>query len=341
MKKAGGVVCLLAGYVFLATGSPFFGLTAASIFVHGLSPSVGVVFLGLLWGSIGAGLLFAGLKLCWDKEEAPEPIAPETLAGFGILFPGSAQAYAGRWLPAAAFLFLPVVVAMVCLILAALVGIVFRSNPPTFLMNLIKGVTNLAIGNARLTYFVLWIASLGEGMRWLYALPANPPPQPIPRGKASVIGLGTVIFGSTFFMLTLAGAVGGLLHGTSAIKRATDFAPQTAMPQPTPAQAPSPAIATPPPAPARDPNAALAHHHNAVALSKTNLTGAAQEWEQALALDPDVATYHYDLATAYWILGDRARAVPHYQRYLQLKPNDAYTQSIREKLASVGITPQN
>ncbi|MDO8804050.1 MAG: SEL1-like repeat protein [Elusimicrobiota bacterium] len=214
MRKTGGVISILAAYGILALSGVFAGPSAAMLFNPARSTKIsfGLLFLGLLGGAAGAALIALGVKLCRREDEAALPVSPWSVIGFGLFYPGAAQAYAGRWLWAAFFLLLPWAIINVCLVAAVAVGVIARFLPFfSSVTPLLTGIMGICMPS-KLFYFILWAASLAEGYRWAIQIEPNPPPAPMPRWRAPVIGLGAVIYSFIFLLLMQAVFVGYTLR---------------------------------------------------------------------------------------------------------------------------------
>lgn len=68
-------------------------------------------------------------------------------------------------------------------------------------------------------------------------------------------------------------------------------------------------------------------------VSTQDYTGAIEEFEQALQINPKSAAAHFELA---WLheehMKDWASAIYHYQKHLQLKPDSEYAERARERM---------
>jgi tetratricopeptide (TPR) repeat protein len=67
---------------------------------------------------------------------------------------------------------------------------------------------------------------------------------------------------------------------------------------------------------------------------KTMLQQAVDNYEKALAIDPDFAACHYNLASVYKIFENVDKAIYHYRRYIELEPNSPKRQEIEETIAA-------
>jgi Tfp pilus assembly protein PilF len=55
-------------------------------------------------------------------------------------------------------------------------------------------------------------------------------------------------------------------------------------------------------------------------------------FERALAADPRFSDAHFNLAMAYEQVGERAKARPHWKRYLEIEPTGTWADIAREHL---------
>lgn len=198
LRRVLGVPLILLALGALNFGGAMTGPPLSSL-VTGRGGGSGTLPLGLIIGGIGAAMLYGGIVLC--RARAPEgrkvPVWEVLLAG--LCFPGAAQAYAGRWLTSALFLFLPFLLLLPVLLGAALVG-----------GDSFTGIAN-AVMPGKVFYALLWAGSLAEGYRWAAALPGGVPQKRIPRWPAAVAGLGLISYLFIFFLLMVVSAVGGIL----------------------------------------------------------------------------------------------------------------------------------
>ncbi len=104
-----------------------------------------------------------------------QSLSPEKTVGFGLLFPGAAQAYAGRWGLCALFLLLPWIGITVCLMLSVLVGVVGVylpgvRDPSLLFINALMALSRPGL----VSYGTLWALSLAEGYRSAQAASQQP-----------------------------------------------------------------------------------------------------------------------------------------------------------------------
>jgi len=66
---------------------------------------------------------------------------------------------------------------------------------------------------------------------------------------------------------------------------------------------------------------------------KSLLRAAVENYEQSLAIDPDFAAAHYNLASVYKIFEDVDNAILHYKRYIELEPNSPKRAEIEDTIA--------
>jgi DNA-binding transcriptional MerR regulator len=82
-----------------------------------------------------------------------------------------------------------------------------------------------------------------------------------------------------------------------------------------------------------DPRQPEAHYNlGYVTLERGNARDATRYFERALAGDPRFADAHFNLAMAWERLGERARARPHWRKYLELEPTGTWADVAREHL---------
>lgn len=67
---------------------------------------------------------------------------------------------------------------------------------------------------------------------------------------------------------------------------------------------------------------------------KSLLRSAIDNYEKSLAVDPDFAACHYNLASVYKIFEDVDNAILHYRRYIELEPNSPKRADIEETIAA-------
>jgi tetratricopeptide (TPR) repeat protein len=67
---------------------------------------------------------------------------------------------------------------------------------------------------------------------------------------------------------------------------------------------------------------------------KTLLQSAVENYEKSLAIDPDFAACHYNLASVYKIFEDVGNAVLHYRRYIELEPDSPKRADIEATIAA-------
>ena len=156
---------------------------------------------GLMQAFLGVGALFAALKL---GRSAPLPPRFERrlMMLFGLLFPGAAQIYAGRWTCGMIFMFGPLYAFFVGLGLLCLAGIFAPS-----INSLIAGFG----GFWRLWIAVsllIWIGSLVEASFWASLQSSNLDATRWPRWKGVVVTLGAGIFIHLFVLMTAAILIG-------------------------------------------------------------------------------------------------------------------------------------
>ena len=183
LKTAAGAVLILISFIALSMSGTLLGSSLPLIF----KPAQilwKVPIIGLFLGAAGAGSLWGGLKLCGDNSSEAAPVSPGTVLGFGLLFPGSAQAYAGRWPVMLFFLLLPWILIMsgiAVAVIGGLLGGIQLVSP-----ELMKFFMN------RLFVGVLWIASIAEG--WAWAKRQGGASLSVPRWRACVASLGAILF---------------------------------------------------------------------------------------------------------------------------------------------------
>ncbi|MCX7846548.1 MAG: tetratricopeptide repeat protein [bacterium] len=73
-----------------------------------------------------------------------------------------------------------------------------------------------------------------------------------------------------------------------------------------------------------------------VAVRQTNFPESIQYFKTALAKDPRYAKAHLALGMVYERLLDRTNAIEHYAQYLDLMPNDTYSQTVRDRIEKLG-----
>jgi tetratricopeptide (TPR) repeat protein len=66
---------------------------------------------------------------------------------------------------------------------------------------------------------------------------------------------------------------------------------------------------------------------------KTLLRSAIESYEKSLAIDPEFAACHYNLASVYKIFEDVDKAIFHYKRYIELEPKSPKRAEIEETIA--------
>lgn len=220
LKRVFGVPLLLTGLAALFVGGTLVG-PPLGLLLAGRPGGFALLAGGLALGAVGAGLLFAGLYLCWPKRGTRDPVELWRVLLFGLLWPGAAQAYARRWLPSALFLLAPWIIVNVILLVALLVGLL-SGIAPDFARSAAK-LLSAGIGVFRpglVIYGLLWLGSLAEAYLWFSKLEENPLPKPIPRGKAPVIGLALIFYLFTFTLMFQAVLVGYTLKAGKAAKAA-------------------------------------------------------------------------------------------------------------------------
>jgi tetratricopeptide (TPR) repeat protein len=78
------------------------------------------------------------------------------------------------------------------------------------------------------------------------------------------------------------------------------------------------------------------HNHRAwIRWQRNNISGAIEDWDEAIRLKPGDPSFYYFMALAHERLNDKASAIKSLQQALQLKPNDA---QYLEKMAKLQKT---
>ena len=67
---------------------------------------------------------------------------------------------------------------------------------------------------------------------------------------------------------------------------------------------------------------------------KSLLRSAVESYEKSLAIDPEFAACHYNLASVFKIFGDVENAIYHYRRYIELEPDSPKRADIEETIAA-------
>ena len=210
-RSRSGVFFILGAYVLLAAGGactlPLLTMLDAGEPQDGLS--IGLFIGGILLGASGTWPLLAGIRRWWPRGLAREPVTVWEVFAFGLLFPGAAQAYAGRWLWSGVFLLGPWVATDIIVLLA----LFSRALPPAagvVAPALVAAVELLKPGLKM--YILLWAISLSDGARWATSPAAEAKGADIPCGKAPALGFGLLLFFAApllFLQLLLIGAAFG------------------------------------------------------------------------------------------------------------------------------------
>ncbi len=72
------------------------------------------------------------------------------------------------------------------------------------------------------------------------------------------------------------------------------------------------------------PTCSFFNHRAWIRWGKEDYFGAAEDWESAIALNPNRADFHAHAAEAYWKMGNLSQARAYYQRAVILAPNNAH-----------------
>ena len=130
------------------------------------------------------------------KQTAAErsPISVGKTVAFGLLFPGAAQVYGGRWGLAMAFLLMPWILTLSCLILSIGVGMgsmIFPQIHDPAMRGIGFLLNGSYISNGKILP-ILWVTSIIEGARWAQSERERPSGRTV-SWKRPVIGLGLIV----------------------------------------------------------------------------------------------------------------------------------------------------
>ena len=179
----------------------------ATLITKGAASGVDKAVAGLLLGGVGAGALFAALRLAPTGAD-PAALDRRQMLLFGLFFPGAAQIYARRWTLGVTLLLGPFAVFMAAFWAAGVV----HAAAPQLLPAWSSSALMLTIP---VSYALLWLGSLSEAHFWAGRQPPDIDAAGWPRGRGVIATFGALLFLLPAMEILLLGYMGVLLRATA------------------------------------------------------------------------------------------------------------------------------